>query len=621
MYENGDLYKAAFGNDIKQLKDLINKNADVNAQGGQYGNALQAASYEGHLEIVKFLVEKGADVNAQGGEYGNALCAASIATRVQTMIYLLKHKAQPGLRDSLKRTALHHAVKASSFVSTNLLLNHQVSPEDKDLANISPFDIAVRSRNNTLIVLLLSYAKKMPQLSADDWRACLNWAPDSHISFHTSLPHSIQRHSTALRQLLMDESFPITTAQTIPWKESSRIGSMSTEIVYILATGDLLQHIPGSKLHCRWWRKCRREEPRGGIFRNLAQSRDLSWVWSVQSDTFPDSAACRHLRQGEDFVEIGFRVTCLKVTHQNWRNLQSDRGNGTMFCDEGFLCIQAPHRESPDQGHTSLSILRPIYLISTANNSPILLATDGEGLLKPLISKIKCLLQENCDVASRQLSESRSQVVQHSGDNPRLLSRLLYDAQILERIAENHKNLVGDLNSLVQSLSAFHDPWKLSEDSLKKVMTKVNELSQLDRTVHELEEKLQSIIQLEFNLSSILEAQRSTSTNRSLKRLSWITFAFLPLLFISSLFGMNVDILAGNPSWWWYFPLAGACLLLCMAVLVCFKRFNTLEGRLERHFSWLIGGEKQVDEEQAFVALETKRERTSQYSLYGKKRS
>ena len=56
---------------------LLSKNADVNAQGGHFGNALQAASYQGHREIVELLLSKNADVNAQGGFYGNALQAAS----------------------------------------------------------------------------------------------------------------------------------------------------------------------------------------------------------------------------------------------------------------------------------------------------------------------------------------------------------------------------------------------------------------------------------------------------------------------------------------------------------------------------------------------------------------
>jgi ankyrin repeat protein len=46
---------------------LVGKEADVNAQGGHYGNALQAASVIGHEAIAKLLIEKGADVNVQGG--------------------------------------------------------------------------------------------------------------------------------------------------------------------------------------------------------------------------------------------------------------------------------------------------------------------------------------------------------------------------------------------------------------------------------------------------------------------------------------------------------------------------------------------------------------------------
>lgn len=56
---------------------LAEGSADVNAQVGHFGNALQAASYEEGGEIVRQLLERGANVNAQGGQYGNALQAAS----------------------------------------------------------------------------------------------------------------------------------------------------------------------------------------------------------------------------------------------------------------------------------------------------------------------------------------------------------------------------------------------------------------------------------------------------------------------------------------------------------------------------------------------------------------
>jgi hypothetical protein len=37
---------------------LIEERADLNAQGGRYDNALQAASYWGHIEVLQMLIEK-----------------------------------------------------------------------------------------------------------------------------------------------------------------------------------------------------------------------------------------------------------------------------------------------------------------------------------------------------------------------------------------------------------------------------------------------------------------------------------------------------------------------------------------------------------------------------------
>jgi ankyrin repeat protein len=51
----------------------LDKGADINAQGGLYGNALQAALARGYQEIARQLLDRGADVNAQGGKYGNLL--------------------------------------------------------------------------------------------------------------------------------------------------------------------------------------------------------------------------------------------------------------------------------------------------------------------------------------------------------------------------------------------------------------------------------------------------------------------------------------------------------------------------------------------------------------------
>ena len=93
----------------KVVKMLLDKGADVNAQGGRYGNALQAASFEGHNQVVKMLLDKGADVNAQGGRYGNALQAALSEGHEKVVRLLLNHDAVVNRKYIQGRDAFHLA--------------------------------------------------------------------------------------------------------------------------------------------------------------------------------------------------------------------------------------------------------------------------------------------------------------------------------------------------------------------------------------------------------------------------------------------------------------------------------------------------------------------------------
>lgn len=57
---------------------LLDRGADVNAQGGEYGDALRAAIAANHKEVVRLLSGSGVNVNAQGGKYGAALSVATL---------------------------------------------------------------------------------------------------------------------------------------------------------------------------------------------------------------------------------------------------------------------------------------------------------------------------------------------------------------------------------------------------------------------------------------------------------------------------------------------------------------------------------------------------------------
>ncbi|XP_014553175.1 hypothetical protein COCVIDRAFT_75541, partial [Bipolaris victoriae FI3] len=68
---------------------LLDQGADVNAPGGKCGNALNAASQEGHKQVIRMLLDKGADINVQGGDYVDALCLASLEGHEQVVKMLL----------------------------------------------------------------------------------------------------------------------------------------------------------------------------------------------------------------------------------------------------------------------------------------------------------------------------------------------------------------------------------------------------------------------------------------------------------------------------------------------------------------------------------------------------
>ncbi|KAL7894282.1 ankyrin repeat-containing domain protein, partial [Trichoderma sp. TUCIM 5745] len=68
---------------------------DINAQGGEFGSALQAAAFTGQTGSIKLLLDKKANVNATSGKYRSALNAAIISGYWDIVEILLQAGATP----------------------------------------------------------------------------------------------------------------------------------------------------------------------------------------------------------------------------------------------------------------------------------------------------------------------------------------------------------------------------------------------------------------------------------------------------------------------------------------------------------------------------------------------
>lgn len=198
--------------------------------------------------------------------------------------------------------------------------------------------------------------------------------------------------------------------------------------------------------------------------------------------------------------------------------------------------------------------------------------------------------------------QQRTRVLVSNGRDSKLIKDLLLDARMwgwLRKLFEGQALTLRTLegNYKTRGWTVLHEEGKvITEGKLQSFKRETDNLTnQWDKKLKGLEDVSRELIQLEFNLTSIAEAQKSTSTNISMKRLSWITFVFLPLMFTASIFGMNVDILKSNPHWWIYIAFAAGTMILTLVVWILFKRIN-LEGWIEKNFQWLVK-RKNVDEE------------------------
>ncbi|KAF4548471.1 Ankyrin repeat-containing protein 24 [Elsinoe fawcettii] len=121
------LMRAAKEGFATTVRVLLDNGADVNAQGGEFGNdgnALNAAAIRGHLEVVKLLLDKGANVNGPVDWYGNALHAAAHGGHLEVVKLLLNKKVDVHARGGKYGTALQAAVIRGHLEVVRLLLDN-----------------------------------------------------------------------------------------------------------------------------------------------------------------------------------------------------------------------------------------------------------------------------------------------------------------------------------------------------------------------------------------------------------------------------------------------------------------------------------------------------------------
>ncbi|KFY25596.1 hypothetical protein V493_04574 [Pseudogymnoascus sp. VKM F-4281 (FW-2241)] len=153
-YYGQALQAASVNQNWQCFKLLLDHGADVHAQGGDFGNALQASAFAGCEYMVKALLEKHCRVDTEGGVYGNALYAASFRGHTKIINMLIEAGADVNARGkygyALMAAATNgHELTCEVLINKGALVNVQTDKFDSGL------DEASLAGRNRVVELLL----------------------------------------------------------------------------------------------------------------------------------------------------------------------------------------------------------------------------------------------------------------------------------------------------------------------------------------------------------------------------------------------------------------------------------------------------------------------------------
>jgi hypothetical protein len=172
------------------IRLLLAKGAEVNAQGGYYGDALQAASREGYVAVVQLLLEKGADVNARGGQFGNALQAALLIGHEGVLRLLLEKGADVSAQGGFYGHALQAASRNGHEPVVRLLLENGA-----DVEYMTPYSVYINSRCSFSYSMNLSHTHEVRSVIQQDTKSSTLSSNASHHFNWLQLKHNQNRCS------------------------------------------------------------------------------------------------------------------------------------------------------------------------------------------------------------------------------------------------------------------------------------------------------------------------------------------------------------------------------------------------------------------------------------------
>ncbi|KAK8135653.1 hypothetical protein PG984_003593 [Apiospora sp. TS-2023a] len=411
-------------------------------------------------------------------------------------------------------TRLHLSALSGNIDMAEFLLKKGANINAKDQLGMTPIVLAGLRKQRHAIQLLLHHGASIDRISRMEWLEYFDRTGDPTLTLEIS-ETSKSKHIDFIQAPRRGRFVKPNTD-----KASRRLRSYADYEPFHTATKD---DYPGDKAHL-----LKIDQP------VVFGDKQDSWVYNLVQVCFPHSVTV----DSNSSFKFGFVVKSMAV---HWK-----------------LSTDTTQRGAVDDWETT-------HYATTLEFGHI--PEDPFELLTHLCKRNEEKWIEFCDAADEYTADMRMEQIREQGTSTHFINQLAHYAQLwakLRKLVKTQQSL--NPQRLVPSRTHYPDTFfspasKEFGDSWCRI---ANRITQLDQATRDL-------MQLEFAWVSIREAHLSTSLATSMKRLSWITFVFLPITFTASVFGMNVNLFKDNPEWWWFVIVSGVVLSLTILGWLCFK--------------------------------------------------
>ncbi|KAH7127934.1 ankyrin repeat-containing domain protein [Dactylonectria estremocensis] len=526
----------------------LRKTVDIDSKDLHGRTPLSWAAGQGHFAIVDHLLrDRDADANSRdnngrtpmwwAAEKGHLKVVTILESYDKTTLHsLISEGNQPAVcvvlsagydinkLDSRKQTPLHVAVRNNRVNLAKMLISHQASLDVKDNLDMTPLSLALQNHGQDLVKLLLKSSASSADINVSGWFA----------GYRQSSILCLTGTKEGWRCVQYDDNIIIRDVlpkPLIPSDGEKRLFLFKDSSAWKRSLGSISGDAPQSY-------KIQTSPSRFVLER--------SWYESIHF-----SASLSMPQEPPRSYRKTFRMPYLGEIRVMWSIRPSKD-------DLGWKAVD---------------------LLSTLQDSSV--PSDATELYTQFIFAVEAMWLKLCDRAEDHVSQCRLDQLREKGQSAELIHRLAEDAQKwldLRLMLRDHIQAADELAILY--FRHFN-----GGDGLNQVQSALQRLEvQVNRRLNTLDQITRDLVQLEFTWVAVREANKSTSIAKSIRRIRWITFIFLPAMFASNFFGVNITFLKENPEWRWYILIGGAVLVLTVFGWLTFKHNRIWSQSLEASY-------------------------------------